>query len=320
MNDKQSGIVCVGMVCVDVLAKTVDDMPDEGKLVLTDSITLQVGGCAANAAICLARLGVLPSIIGKIGRDNLGRILSEKFSEEGIEIDGLITGEHECTSSSLVLINSHGERSVVHTFGANRDFRFEDIDTRFISGQKILLIAGTFLMPAFDGAGTEKMLLLARENKVLCCMDTAWDSTGRWLETIDSTLQYLDWFMPSYDEAHALSGMNEPQEMANFFQQKGVRNVIVKMAEKGCFIKEGQGDGYIVPAYTRVTAVDASGAGDAFCAGFIAGLNASWEVKKCARFANAVSAHCIMRVGTTSGVKSMAEILQFMNEYELANP
>lgn len=315
----KSEIICVGMVCVDVLSKTVDSFPKKGKLILVDSITMQIGGCAANAAICLSRIGIGSSIVGKIGNDNLGRILHEKLLKEEVKTSGLITGEEISTSSSMVFISSDGERSVIHSFGANKDFCFEDIDPDVIKGKKIMLIAGTFLMPAFDGKGTEKMLRLAKENEVLCCMDTAWDSTGEWIKKIESTFQYLDWFMPSYDEALELSKKKTSEEMALFFNQKGVANVIIKLNSEGCYVKEENREGYYVPAYKRIQSVDASGAGDAFCAGFIAGLHEGWEIVKCAKFANAVGAHCITKIGTTEGVKSMKETLDFMRSYENAS-
>jgi len=309
-------ILCVGMVCVDVLAKAVDSFPENGKLVLIDGISLQIGGCAANAAICLSKIGTKSAIVGKIGNDNLGKILNEKFLIEKVDVSGLIVDEKVNTSSSIVMISSDGERSVIHSFGSNKGFCFEDIDPDVIKGKKILLIAGTFLMPAFDGEGTEKMLRLAKENGVLCCMDTAWDSTGEWEKKIQGTFQYLDWFMPSYDEARELSKKDNFEEMALFFSQKGVVNVIIKLNSEGCYVKEKDQKGYQVPAYSRIQSVDASGAGDAFCAGFIAALNEGWEVEKCAKFANAAGAHCIMHIGTTVGVKSMKEMLDFMDDYE----
>ena len=88
------------------------------------------------------------------------------------------------------------------------------------------------------------------------------------------------------------------------------------MNSQGCFVKPENAKGYIVPSFDRVKPVDASGAGDSFCAGFITGLDQGWEIKKCATFANAVGVHCIMQVGTTTGIKSMNEILSFMKNYE----
>lgn len=209
-------IACVGILCVDVLGKPVDSLPEKGKLKLVDNITLQIGGCAANVAISLSKIGLASSIIGKIGDDRLGKILLDTLKSEKVEVRGLRMDPSVSTSASLVMISNDSERSIVHSMGANKEFCFEDIDLGIILNSKILLIAGTFLMPGFDGRGTQKLLQFASENKVLCCMDTAWDLSGEWMNKIESCLSYLDWFMPSYEEACKLSYKTDPEEMALF--------------------------------------------------------------------------------------------------------
>ena len=309
-------IVCVGILVADVLGKPVDSLPEIGNLALVDKMSLQIGGCAANVVIDLARLGINTSVIGKIGDDNFGKFLLDTLNSEKVDISGLKVDKNVSTSASMVMISNDGERSILHSFGANAKFGFDDINLDVIKNSKILLIAGTFLMPDFDGKGTEKLLKFAKGHDVLCCMDTAWDSKGQWLEKIESSLQYLDWFMPSYDEACEMSRKTKPEEIAQFFYSKGVKNVIVKMDYKGCFVKPFNEKGYLVPAFNKINVIDTSGAGDSFCAGFIAGLYKSWDILNCARFANAVGAHCIMQIGTTTGIKSTEQTLEFIRNYE----
>jgi sugar/nucleoside kinase (ribokinase family) len=311
-----SDIVCVGILVADVLGKPVDSLPEKGKLGLVEKMSLQIGGCAANFVIDLAKLGLKTTIIGKIGDDNFGKFLLDTLNSEKVDVMGLKLDKNVSTSASMVMISGDGERSILHSFGANAKFGYDDIDLDVIRKSKILLIAGTFLMPDFDGEGTEKLLKYAKENDVLCCMDTAWDSKGQWIEKIESSLQYLDWFMPSYDEACEMSGKTIPEEIAQFFHSKGVRNVIIKMGHEGCFIKPVNETGYRIPAFNKVKVIDTSGAGDSFCAGFIAGLYMGWDISECAKFANAVGAHCIMKIGTTAGVKSIEETLEFIRDYE----
>lgn len=312
-------IVCVGILCVDALAKPVDGLPEKGKLKLVDSITLQIGGCAANVSISLAKIGLEASVIGRIGNDRLGEILMDTLKSEKVDVKGLKVDPSVSTAASLVMISNDSERSIVHSMGANRYFCFEDIDLEIIRNSRILLIAGTFLMPAFDGNGTEKLLKFASGNKVLCCLDTAWDSTGEWMNKIEICLPYLDWFMPSYEEACKLSGKKDLKEMAQLFLLKGVKNVVIKLDKQGCFIMPQNEIGFMVPSYNKIDVKDSSGAGDSFCAGFIAGLYNQWDLRKCARFANAVGAHCVMEIGTTTGIKTMDQVLAFMKDYEAGN-
>lgn len=311
-----SDIVCVGILVADVLGKPVDSIPEKGKLGLVDKISLQIGGCAANVVIDLAKLGLKTTVIGKIGDDNFGKFLLDTLNSEKVDVSGLKVDKNVSISASMVMISGDGERSILHSFGANAKFGFDDINPEVVKNSKILLIAGTFLMPDFDGEGTEKLLTFAKENGVLCCMDTAWDSKGQWIKKIESSLKYLDWFLPSYDEACEMSGKTKPEEIAQFFNSKGVKNVIVKLGNEGCFVKPGNEKGYLVPAFNKVKAIDTSGAGDSFCAGFIAGLYKGWDIPACAKFANAVGAHCIMQIGTTTGIKSIEETLEFIRDYE----
>lgn len=312
-------IACVGILCVDALGRPVDSLPEKGKLKLVDNISFQIGGCAANVSISLAKIGLPSSVIGRIGNDRSGQMLLDALKTERVEVKGLKIDSSVSTSASLVMISNDSERSIVHAMGTNQHFCFEDIDLEIIRNSRILLIAGTFLMPRFDGPGTEKLLKFAAGNNVLCCMDTAWDSTGEWMNKIEICLPYLDWFMPSYEEACKLSNKTDLKDIAQLFCEKGVKNVVIKLDKQGCFVKPRHENGFIVPSYNKIDVKDSSGAGDSFCAGFIAGLYNNWDVRKCAMFANAVGAHCVMEIGTTTGIKTMEEVLTFMKDQEAGN-
>lgn len=315
MTIEKKAVLCIGILCADILGKTINDLPAKGKLSIVDEISIQVGGCAANVAIGMSKLGFPPSIIGRIGNDALGDFIRRTLIEANVNIKGLRLDINCSTASSMVMIDTYGERTIIHSMGANAAFNFDDVQLDIVKDAKILLIAGTFLMPSFDGGGTEALLRYANKNKVVCCMDTAWDTSGEWLSKIKPSLKYLDWFMPSYDEAIELSGREEPSEITKFFLEQGVKNVVLKLGHEGCFIHESGSSGYWVSAYKNISAVDTSGAGDSFCAGFITGLSEGWTIRDCAVFANAVGAHCVMKMGTTAGIKSMGEIHDFIKSY-----
>lgn len=307
-------VACVGILCADVLSKPVDKLPEKGKLDLIDQLQLQIGGCASNAAIDLAKIGIKTVIVGKVGDDGFGKYLQDTLKSEKVDVRGLKIDGTVPTSASVVAISEDGERSILHCLGSNARFTFEDIDLDVIKNSKIVFIAGTFLMPQFDGSGAERLLKAAKDCGILCCMDTAWDSTGQWMRKIGGCLKYLDWFMPSYEEARELSGKTDPGDITEVFISRGVKNVVVKLGGEGCYVKPENGVGFYSPAFNDINVVDTSGAGDSFCAGFLAGLVKGWDLRKTARFANAVGAHCVMKIGTTTGIKTMEEILDFMDK------
>lgn len=305
-------VVCVGVICADIMVRTVDRLPERGKLALVDELSMHIGGCAANAAIDLARLGAGTAILGRIGADGFGSFLSAALEHEGVDTRGLKRSDTP-SSASVVSIGSDAERSILHCLGANGEFCYGDIDRSVLTGSGIVFIAGTFLMPSFDGPGTAALLRDAKAGGALCCMDTAWDASGQWIKKIGGCLELLDWFMPSYEEAAALSGEQEPERIAAVFAREGAANVVIKLGADGCYVKPSGEKGFSVAAYSGVSVVDTSGAGDAFCAGFLMGLTKGWDPHRCAKLANAAGTHCIMAVGTTTGIRPLSEILTFMD-------
>ena len=309
-------VVCVGNMCADILLKPVNEFPEKGKLELIDMVRLQIGGCASNSAIDLARIGINTALIAKVGADGFGSFLKEFLELEHVDISGLKIDKTAGTSTSVVAISDDGERSILHCMGVYSNFSLKDIDLDIVKNTKVLFIAGIFLMPMFDGYGAEELLKMAKSAGVICCMDTAWDSTGQWMRKIEGSLKYLDWFMPSLDEAVKLAQEESLEGITDFFAAKGVKNSIIKLGAQGCYVRPQRENGFFISAYENIKVVDTSGAGDSFCAGFITGLVKGWDLKTCAEFANAVGAHCVMKMGTTSGIKPMKEILEFMKIYK----
>lgn len=307
-----SKITCLGIATADIITKTIKEMPEAGKLELVDSIKMYTGGCAVNTAIDLAKLGEDVSIITLVGNDGMGSFLTKELKENGVGIEGLKTSKEACTSSSVVLINESGERSFLHTVGTNGLFSEKDIEWNIIEDSDVLFVAGALLMPTFDGIQTAKVLKKAQDKGVFTILDTAWDSTGQWMKKIEPCLPYLDLFIPSIEEAEMLSGLSDEKDMANMFMEKGTKQVVIKLGKKGCYIQTKEQELY-VPAY-EVDAVDTTGAGDSFVAGFITGLVNKWDLLKSGKFANAVGAKCVMEVGSSSGIENKEHILKYMEE------
>lgn len=309
-------VACIGILVADAIAKTVDDIPEKGKLSAIDSLSLHSGGCAASISIDLAKIGLDVAMIGKVGQDGFGDFMSNAVSRNGVNTEGLVVKNGINTSASVVLVSSNGERTFLHCIGSNADFVYEDVNFDIIKNSKILVVAGTNLMPNFDGEPCSRVLKKAQEMGVYTVLDTAWDTTGRWMEIVEPCLPYLDLFIPSYDEAKLIAQKDEPEDIADVFLSKGVKLAVIKLGKDGCFINDSKGEKYTIPTYIDIKAVDATGAGDSFVAGFVTGIAQGWDLQKCGKFANAVGTHCVMEVGATTGIKSMKEILDFMGKYE----
>lgn len=308
-------ICCVGIVTADLIVKPADAVPPPGKLQAVDSICMHVGGCAANAAVDLQMLGIPTTLITKVGKDSFGRFVTGYLKEKGLAFSGVVEQEGMTTAASMACVSSSGERSFLYHPRSNDSICLNDINMELVAGCDIVFVAGSLLMATFDGAQTAEFLKRCQTLGKYTALDTAWDFRGLWMQKIEPCLPYLNLFMPSYDEAARLSGETDPNKQADCFFQRGAQNVIIKLGKDGALICEHNGERFIAPAYTDIKPVDTTGAGDSFCAGFLAGLAQGWSFRESAALANAVGAHCIMEIGASSGIRPMEEMAAFIQEH-----
>jgi len=307
-------VICLGIMVADVLARPVKRLPARGTLDVVERMELHTGGCAVNTGIALAKLGVRTAVMGKVGEDGFGDYIINTLHRYHIDTAGVLRDRVANTSATMVMIGPDGERSFIHYLGANAELRAVDIDLALAARGRILHIAGHNLMSKFDGADAATILQAARQRGVATSLDTAWDSTGRWFSLIEPCLPHIDYFVPSFEEASRIAGRSDPAEVARFFLDYGMKLVALKMGDQGCYVTDGH-EAVRLPAYP-VTPVDTTGAGDAFAAGFLAGIIQGWDLERTARFANAVGAMCVTAIGATSGVKSLDETMAFLQKME----
>lgn len=304
-------VACLGILVADVVGKPVESLPERGKLQFVEQMELHAGGCAANTALALGKIGIETTLIGKVGDDGFGDFLIRQAEKCGVGTEGLKREPSAHTSATMVTVAPDGERSFLHYVGVNATFREEDIRYDLIRDANVFAALGCFLMPGFDGEPLARVLQKVQaETDAHVVLDTAWDPTGRWMETLAPTLPHVDTFLPSYEEAVQLSGETEPERIAAHFFEFGVETVGVKLGERGAFVQKRGEPGITVPAY-RVNAVDALGAGDCFVAGFVTGLVKGWDLERTARFACATGATCVTALGATTGIRRLEEIEAF---------
>lgn len=311
MTTMQKPILCLGILVADIVGRPVRSIPDPGRLVLVDEMQLHTGGCAINTASALSLLGVPAEVIGKVGYDAFGDFLIHTLQGRGVGTRGVLRDSRAGTASTMVLVDPDGERRFVHYLGANARLSLEDVDLAEVRSASILHMAGSLVLPGIDGEPTAWLLAEARKAGVTTALDTVWDATGRWMQVLKPCLPHLDYFVPSLPEAQAITGRQDPSEVAQVLLAEGVLTVAIKMGAEGCLVATQQGDSYRLPAF-QVDVVDATGAGDAFAAGFLAGIWYGWSLERTVRFANAVGALCVTGLGASGGVRPLPETLEFM--------
>ena len=308
-------VACVGIMVADVIVETVTEYPGKGVLLPVNSITMHNGGNAMTAAINLNTLGTDSSVVGAVGNDVFGRYLIDRLDEQGVDTKGVSVKNDVQTSASVLMIDQSGERSFFHCYGSNAAFTYDDINFDIIDKNDMVFVTGSFLMDTFDGEETMRFLKKCKEKGKTTFLDVCWDASGKWGEVLDICMPYMDYFMPSIDEAVNIAGKEDLDEIADVFMSKGVKNVVIKVGSKGAYLRlEGEEKGKLYPAYKGITAVDTTGAGDSFCSGFLAEFARGGSPEECVKFANATGAHCVMAKGATDGMKSYDEVKKFMKE------
>jgi sugar/nucleoside kinase (ribokinase family) len=309
-----SDIVNVGICCVDAIGQTIDDYPPPGGLRLFDRLTLTTGGNAVNCSIALAKMGVACDAVVKIGNDALGEFVVSELTRHGVSTRGVIHAEGIHTPYTFACVFTGGQRSFFHTMGANGTLSFDDIDLSIIRQAKLCFVTGTMVMETFDGEQTAHLLTEAQKAGAVTLLDTVYlDSAPaeQWHAAIHAALPVLDFFIPSQPEAKAITGLTDPSDIARAFQDRGCRNVVIKMDEQGAFCRDADGNETRVPAYRVDNVVDTTGAGDCWSAGFIAGLHEGLSIPDAARLGNATAAHCIQAPGASTGIVSLDRIRAF---------
>jgi len=307
-------VTCLGILVADVVGKPVDQVPERGKLTLVDTMELHTGGCASNTGTSLAKIGIDTAIIGKVGDDGFGDFMVKELGKWGADCSGIVRDRVAKTSATMVMVHGDGERSLIHYIGANATLTEDDVNFDVVKSSKILHVAGTFLMPAFDGEPTARVLKKAQGMGVITSLDTCWDSKGNWMKLLEPCLPYMDYFVPSIEEARMCAGKREPTDVAKVFMDKGVKVVALKMGDQGCYIKSKDVE-IRLPIY-EVDAIDATGAGDAFAAGFLAGIVQGWDLEATGKFANATGAFCVTALGCTAGIRDQKTIESFIAAQE----
>lgn len=307
-------VACVGILVADVIVEKVEKYPEKGVLEPVNSITVHNGGNAMTAAINIRKLGVESCLIGMVGDDVFGTFLKNKLLTSGVDTRGIKVSNEVQTSASVLMIDKNAERSFFHTRGTNAAFSESDIDYAIIDECNAVFVTGSFLMDQFDGEQTMNFLRKCKEMGKTTFLDVCWDATGRWGELLDMSMPYIDYLMPSIDEAVCIAKEDNPEKIADVFVSKGVKNVIIKLGSKGSYLrKEGESEGKIFPPFHIENPVDTTGAGDSFCSGFLAAYIRDKSIEECMLFGNAAGACCVTEKGATTGILSYEETLEFIN-------
>jgi len=133
---------------------------------------------------------------------------------------------------------------------------------------------------------------------------------GRWRTLLEPALAWTDIIFPNREEGKQLTGQSEPEAIAKHLLQAGVKTVVVKLGAGGCYV-ESDDEAFVSPGFP-VQAIDTTGAGDCFAAGFLASLCRGRSLQESARFANAAGALATLSLGGADSAPTRAKVLAFL--------
>ena len=303
------GILCSGSIIYDTLVRPFDESA-WGTTRWVQSLEYHVGGNGANTARALAVLGTPVRLLGILGKDTQGEFVLQQLQESGVDTNGIARVEFP-TAATVVLVNGSGNRQFLHKLGASREAFRQPLDftPELCNGVSHYHLASLFLLPHLRVHGPE-MLRRAQAAGLRTSLDTNWDAEGEWMRALERCLPHLDILFMNEDEAFMVTGSKDPAEGANVVLNKGVHIAVMKLSGRGCAIYT-EGREIICPAFD-VQAVDTTGAGDCFVAGFLTARQrgASWA--EAGRFANAVAALSVGKLGAVTGVLPLEETEKWM--------
>jgi len=303
-------IITTGMALVDSIIIGYDPEPVSGRVYHAEQGSLHVVGEAVNSAIASAKLGMDTAILCHLGEDEAGKLVEEALKRFGVATDAILKDEEHPTPISTLLVDHTGERSSITNAAHRYNFR-PDQHPESIAGAKAVIIGSLFRAPFDDAEIIERFLKQAKASGSIVFADTKIPNFRKLtLEDVQKSLPWVDYITPNEDEARYLTGKTDPEEMAEVFCQKGVKNVIIKLGNRGCYFRSSLDKGYI-PAY-EIRSVDATGAGDNFIAGLASEILRGSSLRQALDFASACGAICATAAGACTALTGRQQVLDFM--------
>jgi ribokinase len=293
---KQFDVIGFGALNVDKLFK-VDKIAAAEEESFIENCLEACGGSAANTAIGLARLGCKTGFIGKVACDKEGTLLLEDFRKEGVDTSGVIRAKSGKSGSVLGFVDKDGARALCIDSGVNDTIKLGEVDAAYAAKAQFLHLTSFVGETSFR---TQQKLLAALPESVKVSFDPGILYAKRGLAQLGPIIKRTYVLMPNVVELELLTGEKDYCKGADALIGRGARIVAVKLGGDGCYVTDGR-ERHLIEAF-KVKVVDTTGAGDAFCAGFLYGLLCGKSLGECGRLGNFAASRCAMKMGARTGL------------------
>ncbi|MFN0191293.1 MAG: carbohydrate kinase family protein [Aestuariivirga sp.] len=300
----------IGFITFDCLCWPFTEVPEGGGCNFVEEFTLAVSGAAGTAVIAAAKMGLKSLAVGGVGEDLMGDWVLKRLTDFGVDISTMQRKPEWRTSSSIVTTRADGSRPALHMNGATRDFYVDDAMMNQVIDARVVHLGGVGLMKAMDQGRNRELAKRAKARGAITTVDVFAGSPDD-LPAIADVLPYTDYFMPSIEEAQALTGRSDAGDMSKVFLDMGVTCCIFTLGAEGAYYRHRDGKTFRIPAFD-IAVKCTCGCGDAFNAGFAVAACKGFNPEDTVRFAQATSALNANGLGSQAGVKSFDHTLEFM--------
>jgi len=308
----KNSVVVVGSVNVDLTIKS-KRLPRPGETILGGGFTTGAGGKGANQAVAAARAGADVRFVARIGADPYGQEMLKRFRAEGISTKHIVRDEASPTGMAFILVDEHGENSIVVASGANARLSLGDVE----AARGEIESAGVLLVQLETPLDTiQRAIRIACESNTRVVVNPA---PGQHLSK--EWLKGVDVITPNRLEAEMLTGTKITNEAAlvataRCIQEYGIPTVVITLGHQGAYLA-GENGTRMIPSYL-VNAIDSTGAGDVFSGSLAAFLAEGTPIEDATRMAVASASISVTRMGAQSSAPLRNEIETFMRDNALS--
>ncbi|MGF6258709.1 carbohydrate kinase family protein [Ensifer sp. LBL] len=300
----------IGLYILDILGRPVDRIPEGGNVEFIDEIRLTVAGTAGGTVVDLAKLGLNCLAVGAVGDDEKADFVLSTLQRFGVDTAEMQRIPGVPTSATILNIRRNGERPALHVRGASGHFEIAAEALDRVTEAPIVHLGGTGLLDRLDGEPSRVLLEAAKAKGRTVTFDLL-GASEKTLSLIRPLFPYIDYFMPSVEEAMLISGRKTAEDAALFFCDLGVKHCVFTLGGDGVYFMDPDRKTVKLPAF-EIDVVDTTGCGDAFNAGFIAGLHHKMDTETSLKFAQASAALVATGLGSDAGITSFEATQAFM--------
>jgi sugar/nucleoside kinase (ribokinase family) len=300
----------IGLYILDILGRPVVSIPERGNVAFIDEIRLTVAGTAGGTVVDTAKLGLKSLAVGAVGDDEKADFVLAALQKFGADVSAMQRLKGIPTSATILNVRPNGERPALHVRGASDHFDVPPALYDQVFDAPIVHLGGTGLLRKLDGEKSRILLAEAKKRGRIVTFDLI-AASAETIAIVEPLLPFIDYFMPSIEEARDMSGQTNPEDCAAFYLDRGTQCCVFTLGGDGAYYAHRDGARLHVPAY-KIKVVDTTGCGDAFDAGFIAALHHRMEPEAAIRFAQAAAALVATGLGSGAGIVSYEDTMDHM--------